>query len=188
VVRQIGPCFEIAVVEGGARADVLALLPKEGQASDEWKIETLNLHPRESFSVCPTEGVTLHCSDIKSIMIGDSIGGTRSEQENTPALLRAGLSILTTGESVTFLRTDIPHFADLSNGVAVAWLGDPMKLSLVAKAKRLTVETGSHRRNFMPSRLDWVRGQPALKAALALLAAIFGAVVAVRERWLGEFG
>jgi hypothetical protein len=191
-VRQIGSCFEVVVFEGGASADVSALLPADkGQAPAEaprWMIETLDLHPGESFSFCPVEGATLHCSGITSAMVGDRIGGGRSEQEDTPALSKASLSILTTSESATFLGTDIPHLGDLSNGVAVAWLGDPMELSLVGKAKRLTVETGSHRRNLMPSRLDWVRGKPAFKAALTLLAAIFGAVVAVRERWLGELG
>lgn len=188
-IRRIGSCFEIAVFEGGASADVAALQPGGAPAeAPGWTIETPELHPGESFSFCPVEGVTLHCSDITSMMVGDRLGGGLAEQEDTPALSKASLSILTTSESAAFLGTDILHFSDLSNGVAVARLSDPMEISLVGKAKKLTAETGSHRRDLMPSRLDWVRGKPGLKAALALLAAIFSSVVAVRERWLVEFG
>lgn len=187
-IRQVGTCFELAVFEGGASADISALQSGAPAEAPGWALETPELHPGESFSFCPLEGVTLHCSDITSVMVGDRMDGGLAEQEDTPALSKASLSVLTTSESATFLGTDILHFGGLSNGVAVAWLSVPMELSLVGKAKRLTAETGSHRRDLMPSRLDWVRGKPGLKAALAILAAIFSSVVAVRERWLGELG
>lgn len=188
-IRQVGSCFEIAVFEGGASADVSALQPGGAPAeAPGWKTETPELHPGESFSFCPVEGVTFHCKDITSMTVGDRMGGGLAEQEDTPALSKASLSILTTSDSATFLRTDILHFGDLSNGVAVARLNDPMEISLVGKAKKLTAETGSHPRDLMPSWLDWVRGKPWLKAALALLAGLFSSVVAVRERWLGELG
>jgi hypothetical protein len=190
-VRQVESCFEVEVLEGGASA-MFSVLPwadptRVPAGTPIWRLsETADLHPGESVRFCPLEGATLHCSGITSIMIGDRIGGAPSEQEDAPALSEAGLSLPSTGESETFLGTDILHFGDLSNGVAVVRFSNPLKLSLVGRAKRLTVQTGSHRRNLMPSWLDWVRGKPELKATLALLVTIFGAVVAVRERWLGE--
>lgn len=182
-VRQIGSCFEVAVFEGGASADVSAL-PPAGQG--RWGLEDLEVGPGESFSFCPAEGATLHCRGIASMMVGDRMGSGRADQEDAPALAKASLSIPSVSKSERFLGTEILRFGDLENGVAVARLSVPMELSLVGRAKRLTVETGSHQRDLMPSKLDWLLEAPKLKAALAFLAAILGAVVAVRERWLGE--
>jgi hypothetical protein len=192
VIRKAGACVEIEVLDGGAGAAVSALRPAEkGRRPAEagpWTMASLALHPGESFSFCPLESATLQLRGITSVMVGDRLGGTPAEQEDAPSLAKGSLSILTTSGSTTFRETDIPHLGELVNGVAIAWLGEPMGLSVVGQAKTLTVETGAHRRNLMPSRLDWVRGTPTLKAALAVLAAVFGTVVAVRERWLGEVG
>lgn len=187
-VRQSGSCFEIAMFKGGGSAEVSGLLPidKKRPKVPNWISESIELHPGQSFSFCPVQETTLHCGGIASLMVGNRLGGTLSEQEDVPALSKASLSLLTTSGVRSFDGADIPHFGGLSNGVAVARLGAPIELSLVGKASRLIVATGAHRSDLMPSKLDWVRGNPGLKTALGLLVALFGALIAVRERWLGE--
>jgi len=184
-VRQTGSCFEVAVLEGGAKADVTALAPG-GQG--RWRFETLKMGPGESFGFCPTEGATLHGRGIAWMMVGDRTGIGLAEQEDAPALSQASLSLPSVAKSERFLGTEILRFGGLENGVAVARLGSSIDLSLVAKARRLSVQTGLHGRSLMPSQLDRILEAPKLKAALAFLTALLGTLVAVRERWLGEVG
>lgn len=184
-VRQTGSCFKVAVLEGGAKAEISALAPG-GQG--RWRLETLQMGPGEAFGFCPAEGATLHGRGIVWMMVGDRTGIGLAEQEDAPALSKASLSLPSVVKSEQFLGTEILRFGGLENGVAVARLGRSIDLSLVGKAKRLSVQTGLHGRSLMPSRLDWMLEAPRLKAALGLLAAFLGTVLAVRERWLGELG
>jgi hypothetical protein len=190
-VRRAGRCFELHVFDGGARGSTTSLSPAaKGRPTPpgEWYPGQVELGPGDAMSFCPTGEVSLSSEGIVAATIGDRKEGAPAEQRDLAALSKATLTIRDTGQSLELQPTDVLQVGGLSSGVLVARLTDSIELTLVGRAQRVDRMTGSRRDDLMPDRLAWVQGSARLKAVLALLAGIFGAVVAMRDRWLGEIG
>jgi len=189
VVRKAGTCFELEVLAGGAS---LLLSTRSQPARDapvdirSWAPDNLTMGPTDVVKLCPAQEAALECVGLASLMLGDRREVSSAEAEDKPTLSKARLSILDTSQSIDFRRTDVPRFEHLAGGVMIARIRDSIELSLAGRASRIAVETGPHSQDLMPNCLDWVRNSPPLKASLAVLSAVLGALLALRERWLGE--
>jgi hypothetical protein len=189
-LRAVGPCFETRIVgrEGSGYAfvtfDSAAVSDPRAPSGELFKVE---LTPTDSITLCPTEDTVVRVVGLSSLTIGYTSDDRDAAPDDFPALLDGTLTIATTGKSLTLKKTDVPWVGGVKGGSLLARLHDPIEVAFVGTASHLSLVTGSQGpHGLMPSWLDWIRGSPASKAAIAVLASIVGAAIALRGRLLDE--
>jgi hypothetical protein len=187
MVRTSGACIEVEIFKGGGLVNIVTVSSPAGQTHEvRASLQSIDLAPRDRVRFCGYANARLQASDLTSVIIGERIGGGRSETKDIPALTNGTLAVLNTNSSVSFQRTDVPTIAGLSEDSLTARLRDPMEATIVGKATSVRVASGVEERELMPSWLDWLRSNRGVQTALAIAAAVVGAVIAMRKHLLEE--
>jgi hypothetical protein len=193
-LREDGPCFEFEVVSGTAEADATAFPvtanPPAGRVRPA--VESISLSAYEAIRFCPQSDAAIRLArkppgqGMVSLGIADFTGGAVAERERLPSIVQGTLAISDVANSIELRRTDTLRAAGVSSAVLVARLQHPISIAMAGTATTLTLGTGTGELSVMPNWLDYVRSNPALHSALALLIAIAAAAFALRERFLSE--
>ncbi len=178
-IRANGPCFEFTVLRGGGSVNVSWRKP-------DTDFDTVDLRANDTLRFCPTLVPLVRSQNLTAITIADRTTGGLAEREDLPALLQGTLTVVNTAEVFDLRRTDVPRAGELSRPTLIARLREPIEISVVGIAGRLSVTTGTNQQSRMPSWLDVLRRSPELKTALAVIGAIIAAAIAAREHLPSE--
>lgn len=191
-IRISDDCVEVEPFDGGASASITRLQKDDPSVptpvASRWRSAQAVLEPGKSLRFCPDASGIVQMSGLVALVTADRAFGGASTREEMPALLNGTLAIEGTESSAALRQTDLLHVRGLTHATLMAHLGRNIELNLVGRANEINLSNGleSEERSMMPTVLERMFYSTGLRWAIAIIGAIAGPLLAIRERLLAE--